>query len=723
MDTTDPTFVIANQGSTTPSLYVGGVNQNGFVGFGTTTIPSLASISIGGSTSASGSESAVTGVHSIYTFNPTGGGVQVGNRLVLQNQPTTATNTAVADLIRVIDNSGISNLVRGLDVNSAGGSNTWGVNTAIRGAGHTFGVQGITTGLAGGTSSPAALYGESTGTTEGDILRLYTSTMTTATSIARFYQTDSIFSGDGLIMDFARGNGTFNGNFLNFRINQNTVFSVASTGTTTIGQLNQTSVAAGLRIPYGSICVDDDGTCIGTTTGMVAADGFLTGSTNDLAEYFYSFGTLEAGDIVSIKGGIEVDKSASSSETIVGVVSTKPGFSLGAELGVPAGASKYPIGLAGRIPVKLSTENGPVNAGDKIILSSIPGVGMKYDPTVPATVIGVALEDFDGSSYLSEGTIDTEKTIEITGTTCSWQPVTDDVKAQGGGDLDNGSAVPANSSTQYIQVCEPIKEEVAPQSGSALTDSVNSQAVQIGKVLMFIGIDRSQLTVSNGTMPEFNGGNDLSLNGTSIWNIGGLSSASGKWSIDADGNLIAETILAKKGAFTESLEVGSQSTPSGVTIYDSITGEPTCLQIANGIISVSPDACAPTLPTNPSTNTSGGSSGGTTSTTTATTTTSTGSGSTGSTTSTTTSTTTPSGGSSGSSGSSTTATTTTTAIGSTQTNQATTTSTDPSTQTQTSNQPSSTSTTDPSTDPSSDPSTSQTMSSIPDPNSTAPSGT
>ena len=36
MDTANPSFVIANQGSTTPAFYIGGINQNGHIGIGTT---------------------------------------------------------------------------------------------------------------------------------------------------------------------------------------------------------------------------------------------------------------------------------------------------------------------------------------------------------------------------------------------------------------------------------------------------------------------------------------------------------------------------------------------------------------------------------------------------------------------------------------------------------------------------------------------------------------
>lgn len=47
------------------------------------------------------------------------------------------------------------------------------------------------------------------------------------------------------------------------------------------------------------------------------------------------------------------------------------------------------VGLAGRVPVKMSTKNGNIAPGDYITTSDIPGVGMKA--TEPGRVIGKAL--------------------------------------------------------------------------------------------------------------------------------------------------------------------------------------------------------------------------------------------------------------------------------------------------------------------------------------------
>jgi hypothetical protein len=58
------------------------------------------------------------------------------------------------------------------------------------------------------------------------------------------------------------------------------------------------------------------------------------------------------------------------------------------------------VGLAGRVPVKVSTKNGDIKPGDYITTSDIPGVGMKA--TEPGRVIGKALTGLTGEE---QGTV------------------------------------------------------------------------------------------------------------------------------------------------------------------------------------------------------------------------------------------------------------------------------------------------------------------------------
>jgi hypothetical protein len=601
-------LVVGNKGSTTPSLYIGGVDQNGFVGFGTTTnTNSLARIVMDSTVNQSGTASAIGGMYQMFTFNPSAANsVQVGNRLVVQNSPTThtATNTSVAQIIRTIDSSGYSNLVRGLEVVSSGGNNTFGVNTGIRTTGHTFGLQAITTGLAGGTSTPAAIYGESTGTTQGDILRLYSSTMTSASQMALFYQEGTTFTGTGLVMNFGAGGGAFTtGKFLDFQRNGSSQFQVSAFGTTTIGQASQTTNAAGLLIPFGSICVDNDGTCSGTTTGRIAAVEYLTGSTNDLAETFYSYEDLDRGDIVTAKGGAEVGKAASSSP-VVGVVSTAPGITLGEELSTPFGAEKHPIALAGRVPVKVSDENGHINVGDTITLSSLDGIGMKDGE---GAVVGIALEAYDATDYLSQGTVEVETKNETTGNKiCTPDEVVDNSKLHGGVDSEGGGYRPTATST-YSETCIDEYVTIYPSNSSAQDVQVQSKTVKIGKIMVLVSPSKSNLSLKGSILeqlevetdiitniPKVKVLADINMNGKGIENIAFLKGVSNNWSIDDTGTLIAENVIAKNVVVQESLEIGSDTKATGITIYDSVDGSPYCFKIENGAMRSEPGKCSST---------------------------------------------------------------------------------------------------------------------------------
>ncbi|MDX1535339.1 MAG: helix-turn-helix domain-containing protein [Candidatus Spechtbacterales bacterium] len=131
------------------------------------------------------------------------------------------------------------------------------------------------------------------------------------------------------------------------------------------------------------------------------------GAPTDLAE---NFGTgdvsIEAGDIVVVSGeaqktkvgGLNTSKAyvEKSSEPYqvdaIGVVSTDPNQIYGTDGLFENEDNPRPVSLAGRVPVKVTNENGSIKAGDYITTSSIPGVGMRASEA--GRVIGIALESF-----------------------------------------------------------------------------------------------------------------------------------------------------------------------------------------------------------------------------------------------------------------------------------------------------------------------------------------
>ena len=73
---------------------------------------------------------------------------------------------------------------------------------------------------------------------------------------------------------------------------------------------------------------------------------------------------------------------------LLGIISTKPAVNLTGQT-----ANGKPVALSGRVPVKVSTENGPINIGDYLTSSTIAGVAMKAIRAGP--VVGKALENYD----------------------------------------------------------------------------------------------------------------------------------------------------------------------------------------------------------------------------------------------------------------------------------------------------------------------------------------
>lgn len=133
----------------------------------------------------------------------------------------------------------------------------------------------------------------------------------------------------------------------------------------------------------------------------------------DIAEnYPVSDPSIGPGDIVAFDAGFPLVVARADEaikRPLVGIISTDPGIILGDrdDLGT------RPVALAGRVPTKVNLEGGSIAVGDRIALSSVPGVGRKasvFDDTV-----GVALSAYDGTQEEASVIvfIDLQRGIEI----------------------------------------------------------------------------------------------------------------------------------------------------------------------------------------------------------------------------------------------------------------------------------------------------------------------
>ena len=119
------------------------------------------------------------------------------------------------------------------------------------------------------------------------------------------------------------------------------------------------------RFP-GAVCVlTATAIAMSSTTGRVSAVSYTTGS-SDIAENYYSEEQLEPGDIVAARGGESVGKASSTTDPIIGIISTNPGFVLGLD-NDNSQENKYPVALTGKVPVKVNLEGGDIKIGTGLL--------------------------------------------------------------------------------------------------------------------------------------------------------------------------------------------------------------------------------------------------------------------------------------------------------------------------------------------------------------------
>jgi hypothetical protein len=149
----------------------------------------------------------------------------------------------------------------------------------------------------------------------------------------------------------------------------------------------------------GSACVSGGAGATapcGITAGHISAVAHDTAAV-DLAEnYKTQDQTITAGDVVAIDANNDESIiKATPNSLVVGIVSTKPGVLLG----LSDDETVRPVALVGRVPVKVNSENGNINRGDKLTISSIAGVATKFNGIGP--VVGIALNQPEAGLVLA----------------------------------------------------------------------------------------------------------------------------------------------------------------------------------------------------------------------------------------------------------------------------------------------------------------------------------
>jgi hypothetical protein len=189
-----------------------------------------------------------------------------------------------------------------------------------------------------------------------------------------------------------------------------------------------------------------------------------------------------------------------------------------------------PIALAGRVPVKVNLEGGLINPGDRIALSSVPGVGKRaglFDSSV-----GIAMDTYDGANADANGI----------GQVIIFLDIEQGVDLNSVGDVLLGTTTPNTIAT----------------STSATTT----------------------IAAAMGTTTELTGNDFL-----------GRVFAAIIARLEGFGIFINETMTRFTNLFADHLTVGSPDQPAGITLFDQATRDPYCVVVNQGQLISLAGAC------------------------------------------------------------------------------------------------------------------------------------
>jgi hypothetical protein len=154
--------------------------------------------------------------------------------------------------------------------------------------------------------------------------------------------------------------------------------------------------------------------------------------------------------------------------------------------------------MVGRVPIRVSAENGDIRRGDLLVSASVPGAAMKYNPrTAPADtpigIIGVALDTYDA-------------------------PTTTNASATG--------IIMGLVRTGWVNGNESTPSEIANDL-LAIANAETGVVTDTDTDLTISHTDAGTITLASGN-----------LNGASLINVRSIVGANNRWEIDALGRFI-----------------------------------------------------------------------------------------------------------------------------------------------------------------------------------------
>ena len=183
--------------------------------------------------------------------------------------------------------------------------------------------------------------------------------------------------------------------FSSTNIGGNLVETMRLTGTGNLG-IGTSVPASKVQISGGGLCVGSDANCNSdnNTEGIVYSSATAM-TIYDVAERYPTKDKTLTGTILlalDLQNPVFV-KKAQKGDKLIGIHSLRPAIDLGGfktEETQFKDEKQVSVALVGRVPLEVTLENGNIEIGDEITISSTPGVGMKADREDQS--VGYALE-------------------------------------------------------------------------------------------------------------------------------------------------------------------------------------------------------------------------------------------------------------------------------------------------------------------------------------------
>ena len=252
------------------------------------------------------------------------------------------------------------------------------------------------------TQTGAAIQGLATSTTGGGATAIL-GTANGANSIGVFGNSTSNSGGGGVVGSTASSDFSFSAAIAAWGLaNTGSAVALFAQSYSPNGTAGYFLNRAGGNIIVGHVGQNDDQSVFRVDgNGTVFADGGFQPSGADFAESIAVTGDRAkyvAGDLLVIDSSANRSLALAQqpySTLVAGIYSTKPGL-LGTTRKMDEGTPKteVPLAVVGIVPCKVTTENGPIAAGDLLVTSSTPGHAMKGTDRnrMLGAVVGKALE-------------------------------------------------------------------------------------------------------------------------------------------------------------------------------------------------------------------------------------------------------------------------------------------------------------------------------------------